>query len=97
MPHIKVERGAMQDPAPLPPTAMGFNVERLAFKAPRCGKVALDLLTSHLKLIQLLGEVGSKLTSRFDVENPRVNVGADDGVAAHSWLLPFQRRQYPRE
>src|SRR5262249_32171014 len=53
-PHIEVQRGAAQNPAPLAARAMGFDEEGFAVEGPRRGHIVVRLLTRLLESVQLL-------------------------------------------
>src|SRR5262245_14421993 len=72
-----MERGAVQDVAPLAAAAVGLDVERFAREHPGCREVVVCLLARLFKCLELAVEVGGELT--FDVDNPGIHVLAHQG------------------
>ena len=78
---IEMQAGTVQNPAPLPSRAMGADEERLPGERPARGDILIRLLAGFLEEVELLRQSVGQFA--FDVDEPGIDVGSDDGIAHH--------------
>src|SRR5262245_59766348 len=72
--HIDMDAGRVQNPFPLPSSAVWLDEENLSGKAPGRCKILLRLLTAALEMLEVAGEVVGKVASEARIADERVDV-----------------------